>query len=55
MDSLNNKLDITVGSRRPGKYKLSERDKQYLKSFAVDGIIPFNDYIRAINEILKKQ
>lgn len=54
MDNLNDKLDIPVSQRRSGKYKLSEQDKEYLKSFAVDGVIPFDDYIRAINEILNR-
>ncbi len=47
-------FNIPVTARKPGKYILTEEDKQYLKSFAVNGVIPFNDYIKAMNKILNK-
>lgn len=50
-----NGSDIPVKPSKPGKYILTEEDREYLKSFAIDGVIPFTDYIRAINEILNKQ
>ena len=46
--------NIPVKPSKPGKYILTEEDKEYLKSFAVNGVIPFNDYIKAMNEILNK-
>lgn len=33
---------------------LTEADKEYLKSKAVNGIIPIHDYIKAMNEILNR-
>ena len=33
--------DIPVRPRKPGKYHLTQQDKEYIKSFAVDGVIPF--------------
>lgn len=47
-------LNIPVVPRRPGTYILTEADKEYLKSFAVDGIIPFDEYVKAMNVILNK-
>lgn len=44
--------DIPVKPRNPGKYILTQQDKEKLKSRAVDGVIPFDDYIKTINEIL---
>lgn len=46
--------EIPVKPSRPGKYILTQADKEYLQSFAVDGVIPFDDYIRATNEILNR-
>ncbi len=46
--------EIPVKSRRPGKYRLTEADKNRLKDAAVNGVIPLNDYIRIMNEILNK-
>lgn len=45
-------LNISTAPRRPGKRVLTEQEKDYIKSFAVDGVIPFDDYIRAINFVL---
>lgn len=46
--------DIPVRPRKPSQYIMTEEDKTYLKSFAVNGVIPFEDYIKAMNEILNK-
>lgn len=46
--------DIPIKPKASGQYILTEEDKEYLKSFAVNGIIPFDDYIKAMNEILNK-
>lgn len=43
---------IPVMPRRPGKYRLTDADKEYLKSLAVDGVIPLDVHIRAMNKIL---
>ena len=45
--------EIPVRPSKSGKYRLTEADKNRLKDAAVNGVIPFNDYIRIINEILK--
>lgn len=47
-------FNIPVRPRKPGEYELTEQDKEYIKSFAVDGVIPFDAYIRAMNTILNK-
>ena len=44
---------IPVRPSRSSTYRLTRQDKEYLKSFAVDGVIEFNDYITALNEIRK--
>ncbi len=44
--------DIPVRPRKPGKYRLTQQDKEYIKSFAVDGVISFDSYITAMNKIL---
>lgn len=46
--------EIPVRPSKPVEYRLTEADKKRLKDAAVNGVIPFNDYIRIINEILKK-
>lgn len=51
MNSINN---IPVRQSKPGQYIMTEEDKEYLKSFAVDGVIPFDKYIKAINKVLNK-
>lgn len=45
--------EIPVRPSKSEKYRLTEADKKRLKDAAVNGVIPFNDYIRIINEILK--
>lgn len=44
--------DIPVNRSQPGTYQLTEHDKEYLKSFAVDGVIPIKSYIMAMNQIV---
>lgn len=46
--------NIPVRESKPGKYILTNEDKEYIKSFAVNGVIPFGDYIRAVNNVLNK-
>lgn len=47
--------EIPVKPRRPGKYRLTEADRKRLEKAAVDGVIPLNDYIRIMNEILRNK
>ncbi len=47
-------FNIPVKPSRPGTYVLTEEDKEYIKSFAVNGVIPFDTYIKAMNRILNK-
>lgn len=42
-------LPVRKKARR--QYKLTERDKEYLKGFAVNGTMPFDDYIWAMNHL----
>lgn len=44
--------DIPISRSQPGTYQLTEHDKEYLKSFAVDGVIPIKSYIMAMNQIV---
>lgn len=44
---------IPVKPSRPSTYHLTKQDKEYLKNFAVDGVIEFDDYITALNDIRK--
>lgn len=46
--------NLVIRRSKPGKYALTDEDKEYIKSFAVDGVIPFSDYIKAVNEILNR-
>lgn len=47
-------FEIPVRPENQHAYLLTEEDKEYIKSFAVDGVIPFDDYIKAVNKILNK-
>ena len=47
-------FEIPVKTRMPGKHVLTDEEKEYIKSFAVDGVIPFDDYIRAVNKVLNQ-
>ena len=44
--------DIPVRERKTGKYHLSQQDKEFIKTFAVNGIIPLDAYITATNKVL---
>lgn len=44
--------DIPVSRSQPETYQLTEHDKEYLKSFAVDGVMPIKSYIMAMNQIV---
>ena len=46
--------NIPVRPRRPGKYTLTDQDKADLSSLAVNGVIPFDLYIPAVNRILNR-
>lgn len=46
--------NLIIRRSKPGKYVLTDEDREYIKSFAVDGVIPFSDYIKAVNEILNR-
>lgn len=37
-----------------GTYKLSQEDKDFIKSFAKDGVVSFSDYLKAMTMILNK-
>lgn len=37
-----------------GTYKLSQEDKDFIKSFAKDGVVSFSDYLKAMTIILNK-
>lgn len=44
--------DIPVRESKPGKHHLTQEDKEYINSFAVNGVIPFDAYITATNKVL---
>ena len=44
--------DIPVRESKPGKYHLTQQDKEFIKSFAVNGIISLDAYRTAINKVL---
>lgn len=46
--------NLIMRPSKPGKYVLTDEDRDYIKSFAVDGVITFSDYIKAVNEILNR-
>ena len=37
-----------------GTYTLTKEDKEYIKSFAKDGVVSFSDYLKAMTTILNK-
>jgi len=45
-------INIPARPRKSGKYRLTQQDQEYIKSFAVDGVIPFDAYITAVNKVL---
>ena len=46
------KNNIPVRVRKPGKYHFTQQDKENIQSFAVNGKVPFDAYISAVNKIL---
>lgn len=46
--------NMPIRESKGGTYTLTEADKEYLKSKAVNGTIPIHDYIKAMNEILNQ-
>lgn len=49
-----NDLDIPIKPSMTGKYIFTTEALEYIKSFAVDGVILFDDYIRAVNKIMNR-
>ena len=37
-----------------GTYTLTKEDKDFIKSFAKDGVVSFSDYLKAMTMILNK-
>lgn len=49
-----NDYGVPIRPSTPGKYTLTDEDRKYIESFAVDGVIPLDDYIRAVNKVLNR-
>lgn len=47
--------EIPVKPSKASIYKLTKQNKEYLKSLAVDGVIPIDDYLTALNNIGKSK
>lgn len=47
--------EIPISQSVSGIYRLAEEDKEYIKSFAVDGAIPFAVYVKALTQILNRR
>ena len=45
---------VSRNERNHGTYKLTQEDKEYIKSFAKDGVVSFSDYLKAMTMILNK-
>lgn len=45
---------VSRKERNHGTYKLSQEDKDFIKSFAKDGVVSFSDYLKAMTMILNK-
>lgn len=45
---------VSRNERNHGTYKLTQEDKEYIKSFAKDGVVSFSDYLKAMTIILNK-
>lgn len=45
---------VSRKERNHGTYKLSQEDKDFIKSFAKDGVVSFSDYLKAMTTILNK-
>ena len=46
---------VSRNERNHGTYKLTQEDKEYIKSFAKDGVVSFSDYLKAMTMILNKE
>ena len=46
---------VSRNERNHGTYKLTQEDKEYIKSFAKDGVVSFSDYLKEMTMILNKQ
>lgn len=46
---------VSRNENNHGTYKLTQEDKEYIKSFAKDGVVSFSDYLKAMTTILNKQ
>ena len=45
---------VSRNERNHGTYKLTQEDKEYIKSFAKDGVVSFSDYLKEMTIILNK-
>lgn len=45
---------VSRNERNHGTYKLTQEDKEYIKSVAKDGVVSFSDYLKAMTTILNK-
>ena len=45
---------VSRNENNHGTYKLTQEDKEYIKSFAKDGVVSFSDYLKAMTMILNK-
>lgn len=45
---------VSRKERNHGTYTLTKEDKEYIKSFAKDGVVSFSDYLKAMTTILNK-
>ena len=54
MDSYSSKVvnSLPIQDSKAGRHILSQKDVEYIHSFAVDGIISFSDYIKAVTILL---
>lgn len=47
--------EIPIRKSTDGTYRITKDDKDYIKRFAVDGVLPFSDYVKALTQILNQQ
>lgn len=45
---------VSRNENNHGTYTLTKEDKEYIKSFAKDGVVSFSDYLKAMTMILNK-
>lgn len=45
---------VSRKERNHGTYTLIKEGKEYIKSFAKDGVVSFSDYLKAMTTILNK-